>query len=404
MILKIAWRNIWRSRTRSFVVIGAITVGVWAVIALLGFSSGTVTSYINSIIKNELSHIQIHNSEFLDEKSVGLTITDPETVFTKVKNTKNVIAASQRVVVTGMVSSSKGGRGVMIVGIDPEEESNVTGLNTTIKEGDYFSKKKKNQILISQRMAEKLQVKMRQKVVLNFQNKDSDMTAGAFRVAGIFSTGSNNFDEFRVFTRRSDMNRLLGEENMAHEIALLVDDLENVPVATENIKIALPDLDVKTYKEISPEVNLFESQMQVSAIIFMFIIMLALIFGIINTMLMAVLERYRELGMLMSIGMNKAKIFWMIVFETIMLGTIATPIGLLLGWATIKRLNKTGIDLSAYSEGMKEFGMSEIIYPNLQSEYYIQLALAVAITAVLASLYPAYKAVKLKPVEAIRKL
>lgn len=373
-------------------------------ISLLSFSSGISSSYVNSTIQNELSHIQIHHPEFLNEREIGLDIEDSQAILTKVKKTPNVKAASQRTVSIGMVSSSKGARGVMIMGVDPEEEDQVTNLKSNIKEGNYFGSKKRNPILISKRMAEKLQVKMRQKVVLNFQDKNNDITAGAFRIAGIYSTGNNTFDEFRVYVRRSDMNRLMGEENLAHEIAIFLNEPRELEMTAGALKTISPNLAVQTYKEISPEINLFESQLQISAAIFMTIVMLALIFGIINTMLMAVLERYRELGMLMSIGMNKSRIFFMIVYETIMLGIIALPFGLAAGYVTVRWLNKKGIDLSAYGEGMQEFGFSQIVYPDLQSEYYLQLALAVVITAVLASLYPAWKAIKLKPVEAIRKI
>ena len=404
MLLKIAWRNIWRSRTRSLVVIGAIIVGVWAVISLISFSSGMVTTFINNSIKNELSHIQVHNPEFLKERGVNFSIEENLSVFEKIKNEPNVLAAAQRSVNTGMISSAKGARGLMIVGIDPTEENAVTGLKDNIKEGDYFTLKKRNPILISKKMAEKLQVKVRQKVVLTFQNRQNDISTGAFRIAGIFSTGNTTFDEFRVYTRRSDMNRIMGEDNVAHQMAVVLNDPKLLTETQASIKVANPNLSIQTYKEVSPEINLFESQIAISAGIFTFIVMLALIFGIINTMLMAVLERYRELGMLMSVGMKKGQIFLMIMLETIMLGMVAAPFGLLFGFVTVKWLSKRGIDLSAYSDGMNQFGMAEKVYPDLSPEYYGMLAIAVAITAILASIYPALKAIRLKPVEAIRQL
>jgi ABC-type antimicrobial peptide transport system permease subunit len=132
--------------------------------------------------------------------------------------------------------------------------------------------------------------------------------------------------------------------------------------------------------------------------------MLALVFGIINTMLMAVLERYRELGMLMAVGMNKLRVFTMIVLETIMLAIVAVVPGLVLGYATVTYFGKNGIDLSAFSKGMQQFGMSDIVYTDLDPGFYVQLAMAVGITAVIGAIYPAYKAIRLKPVEAIRKI
>ena len=132
--------------------------------------------------------------------------------------------------------------------------------------------------------------------------------------------------------------------------------------------------------------------------------MLALIFGIINTMLMAVLERYKELGMLMAIGLNKVKIFSMIVLETLMLAAVAAPIGLGASFLTVYLLQDTGIDLSSFAKGLERFGMETTIFPVLDIGQYARISLAVFITALLASIYPARKAINLKPVEALHKI
>jgi ABC-type antimicrobial peptide transport system permease subunit len=129
--------------------------------------------------------------------------------------------------------------------------------------------------------------------------------------------------------------------------------------------------------------------------------MIALIFGIINTMLMAVLERYRELGMLMAIGMNKWRVYMMIVIETIFLSLVGGPLGILLGMLTMNWLGIQGIDLSAYSEGLREYGYSNILYPYIENSTYIYVTIGVIITALLGALYPAYKAIKLNPTEAL---
>ena len=121
-------------------------------------------------------------------------------------------------------------------------------------------------------------------------------------------------------------------------------------------------------------------------------------------MLMAVLERLKELGMLMAIGMNKVRVFFMIMLETMMLGVIGAPLGILLGYVTILWLGKKGINLSAWSDSLHEYGMADIVYPNVLPEAYLHVAIAVFITALVSSIYPAFKAIRLRPVEAIRKI
>jgi len=219
----------------------------------------------------------------------------------------------------------------------------------------------------------------------------------------LFETGNNIYDESVVFVNQKDINKLLDFEGNGHELAILINDLSDLDKIQIRIATLFPNLLVRTYKEVQPELALFQSQIKMAGIIYMVIFMLALIFGIINTMMMAVLERVRELGMLMSVGMNKGKVFLMIVVETLLLAMVAGPVGLVLGYFTTSYFNKNGINLFFYSEeGMKQFGFDKFIYPNVHVETYYQLVVAVSLTALLGSMYPAWKAIRLRPVEAIR--
>ena len=404
MIPIIAWRNLWRNKTRTGVVIGAIVIGVWAVIFLTSFSTGIVREYIRNAIENEISHVQIHHPNYLLDRDPELYIENADDLMDHIGTLSNIKGYASRSMVFGMVSSAKGARGMRIKGIDPAMEANVTTLSKKLVEGSFFVEDKKNQILLSTTIAEKQNLKVRSKVILTFQDLEGEITAGAFRIVGLFDTGSAPFDESSVFVKKQDLNRLLEDENLAHEIAILADSPAYVDSIMTNLNQRFPEYSIQNYKEISPDIELYESQIKLSSLIFTIIVMLALIFGIINTMLMAVLERYRELGMLMAVGMNKTRVFFMIVLETIALCIVGMPLGIFLGLITVNYLGKTGIDLSNYSRGMREFGMSDFIYPELDGYMYFMLALIVVITALLASIYPALKAIRLRPVEAIRKI
>ena len=403
IIIKIAWRNIWRNITRSLVVIGAIVIGVWSIIFLVGMVNGMIDSYVDNAIKNEVSHIKIHHPEFIKDKESKFYIADVAAVKSIVDTIAGVKAVSYKSTINAMISSSHAGRGISAIGIVPKDEATVSGVSQRIIKGTYLTDAKKNQIIVSKRTAKKLKVKLRSKVVLTFQNLENEITMGAFRIVGIFETGNNIYDESVVFVRQSDINNLLNFNGNGHELAILINDLSNLDKIQTRIAILFPNLLVRNYKEIQPELALFQSQIKMAGIIYMVIFMLALIFGIINTMMMAVLERVRELGMLMSVGMNKGKVFTMIVVETLMLAIVAGPVGLVLGYVTTSHFNKNGINLFFYSEeGMKQFGFDKFIYPNVQPETYYQLIIAVSLTALLGSLYPAWKAISLRPVEAIR--
>ena len=404
MLFKVAWRNIWRNRLRSLVVVGAIVIGVISVIFLSGFSIGMGYSYIENAIENEVSHLQIHHPEFKEDKEVKFSLENSEQILSTLDENEAVKAATIRTIISGMISSSHAARGVEIKGIVPELEARLTNLPTRLIDGEYLNPNRKTGILISKRLAEKLKIKLRKKVSLRFQDEENNLVDGGFRVVGIFETDNSAFDDANVYVQRNQINKYFLKPDKTHEVALLLHDIDKLETVKAALQTQQPNYLVESYKEISPEIELFSTQIKLSATIFTVIVMLGLIFGIINTMLMAVLERIRELGMLMAIGMNKFKVFFMIVIETIILGFIGAPIGLLIGYLLINSLSKTGIDLSNWSSGMKEFGLAEVVYPVLDSEIVIQLALAVLITAFLASIYPAFKAIQLRPVEAVRKI
>ncbi len=402
MLFTIAWRNIWRNRMRSWVVIGAIALGIWGVLFMIAFSLGTSTSYIQNAVENELSHVQVHDPRFRDQYEIGYQIPDAQKLLDSVRQNPEVLATGLRTIANGMLTSGHGARGIRITGVDPENEAELTHLNEKMTEGQYLSEDQKNPIVISSKLAEKLQVKVKSKVVLTFQNETGEITSAAFRIQGLFKTNNSKMDEAGIFVLRKDLNRLLGKENMAHEMAILLHDEKAATPFAQALAKGKPGLEILSYEALSPEITLLKTQIQITSTIL--IVMLALVFGIINTMLMAVLERVRELGMLMAIGMNKLRVFGMIMMETFLLSLIAAPLGMLLGFMTVKWLGKTGINLGAWSSAMQQYGISDIIYPYMEGFLYRQLATAVVATALIASLYPAWKAIRLQPVEAIRKI
>lgn len=410
MIPIMAWRNIWRSRTRTLVVIGAIAMGVWAALFMSGFATGMMNSYIDNAIGQVVSHVQMHHPEFEQDKEVKYRIPGPEELVEKLRQDPNVQAVSARSLANGMIASSQTTRGVQINGVVPVMENEIRELDQLVVEGEYFGESRGNQILLGRRLAEKLKVDIRKKVVLTFQDLDGNITSAAFRVVGLFKTQSKPFDESQVFVQRNDLNRLMepaeasDDEPLVHEVAILMNDIDQVSPAAKAWRTDFPQVKVETFREISPDLQLYEGQIKNVSLIYLTVIMLALLFGIINTMLMAVLERYRELGMLMAIGMNKRKVFLMIVLETLLLCLVAAPFGLLLGWATISYLGNRGLNLSAYSESIEQYGMSQIVYLGVDPIVYWQVPVGVALTALIAAIYPALKAIRLHPVEAIRKI
>lgn len=405
MLLQIAWRNIWRNKARSLIVISSIGIGIWAGIFILAFSWGLYKNNINESVHKQLSHIQIHHPTFEEENDAKFTIKNANKLLAELQSDPRVASVSLRVISTGMISSPTLASGVKIYGIDPSAESNQISLDQSVQQGSYFETDKKNEILIGEKLADKHKLKLKSKVVLTFTNINSEIIAGAFRVGGIYKSKNTSLDEVIVYVRQDHLRALLElKSDEGNEMAILLKDGEQLDTMKDFVKTLASTDKVEDWKELSPELGMIIESFNLYTYIISGIILLALTFGIINTMLMSVLERIRELGMLMAIGLNKRKIFFMIMLETCFLTLIGSPIGLLAGWFTVVTLGKTGINLYMFSEGLASFGFSSIIYPDLDYDKYVIIVTMCLITAIVSAIYPAYKSLQLNPSEAIRKI
>ena len=405
MLFQIAWRNIWRNKARSLVVISSVVLGVWAGIFILSFSWGLYKNNIDDSVYRQLSHIQVHHPAFVEENDSKFTIGDTDEKIKQFQSDNRIASVSSRVIGFGMITSPTTARGVKIYGINPSSEITQIRLNDFVKEGAYFATGKKNEILIGEKLAKKLKVKLKSKVVLTFTNIHSDIISGAFRIGGIYRSKNISLDEVNVYVPQEHLQELLElKASESNEIAILIKDEAQLDSLKKFSAGIVPKGKIEDWKELSPELNMIIESFNLYTYIISGIILLALTFGIINTMLMSVLERVRELGMLMAIGLNKRKIFIMIMLETFFLSLIGAPIGLLSGWITVKTLGKTGINLSMFSEGLESYGFNAMIYPALDHEKYVIIVIMCLITAIFSAIYPSYRALQLNPSEAIRKI
>ena len=403
MILSISWRNIWRNKTRSFVVITAVALGICAGVFSTAFMKGMMDHRTQSAISTEISHIQIHKQNYRQENSLQLYMNESEAVVEQIKKINHVKGVSQRIIIQSMISSAETSSGVKIAGIYPENEKMVTNLSTKLVEGKYFKGVPKNPVVIGQKLADKLNVKLHSKIVITLQDMDNNITAGAYRIAGIFKTSNSNFDEMNVFVRYDDLSRLLAlPEGASHEIAIFVDDNEMVDIIQNKVKEFIPDYEILNWKEISPELSYLTEIMDMYMYIFIIIILLALLFGIINTMLMVILERRKEIGMLMAVGMNKIKVFTLILVETVQLSLVGGVIGVFTGGLISKYFETHAINMSMFAEGLSKIGWDSMVYCSVEIDMIFNVTIMVIIAGIIASVYPAYKALKYDPAEALR--
>ncbi len=405
MLILLAWRNIWRHRTRSLLVMVSVIIGLWAGLVTMSFVKGLYTQNIKDTIKNYLSHFQVHHLEYAQERDLTKVVIFTNKTFDELRKDDRILAVSPRFMTDVMIASPINALGANAIGIVPQFEDSVTQVFKRLIIGEGLKEGKVHGVLVGEKAAKKLNVKLKSKVVLSFQDANGEITSSAFRIQGIFRSSNSGFDESNVYVLASQMQALCHMDSTSfHELAILLKRNEDQPEVKKELVKKFKDQLVQDWMELSPELDLIVNSFNLYMYIFIGIILLALSFGIINTMLMAVLERVRELGMLMAIGMNKPRIFFMIVLETILLSIAGSPVGFLISYLTINYFGANGLDLSMFSEGLRSFGYATVIHTELDTDVYFKIYLMTLIAALLASLFPAYKALRLKPVEAIRKI
>lgn len=404
MILRMAWRNIWRNKLRSIVIILSIIIGIFAGIAVSALYKGMMATRVQTVIEEETGHLQIHKTGFKTEYDPQSYIPLHENLINYIKTIPEIKTVNYRTMTQGMLMTPTASAGVMIHGVVPKMEYQFSSLKEKMIEGNLFSEIKSNEIIIGKKLADKMNLRIGNKLVLTFIDTSSEIVSGAFRIIAIYKSSNTPLDERNVYIKFTDLNSMLLIGNNMHQIGILLQNEKSTQTVVKRLKDKFKGLDIESWKELSPETNLMLKTTQQYSYIIMIIIMIALAFGITNTMLMAIMERTREIGMMSALGTNHLQLFLLILWETLLLTLAGTPIGIGISWIVVEYFHKNGLNLSGMGqEMMSSFGFKTIIHPEFPFEQITGILLIVIGTAVLSSLIPATKALKLNPIEALRR-
>jgi ABC-type lipoprotein release transport system permease subunit len=407
MLIKLAWRNLWRNKIRTAIMMGAMVFGLMGVVAMIGFMNGLVDSMIKNAITWQTSHLQIHRSEYLINPELKDIIPDSQVIAAILTNQPDVKAVSERFLADGMIASARSTRGIRINGVDIEQEIRITPLAEHIQQGQWLDDEGRNPILVSQKTARRLNLRIGSKVILTLSDVNGDVSGAAFRVRGIFKTPSTAFDEGNVYVRKADLEKAAGLRG-AHEISILLksnDDklLEKIKAFTQSLlaQSTKEPLVVRKWIEIQPLLSTMMSSMDISNQIMLVVFVLAMTLGIINIMLMSVFERTREFGVLMAVGMQQHKIRSLIILETMFLGLSGCTLGLLGSAIMLKILSITGLSLSGLADGLGAYGVDTLLFPRVSFNEYRMIIVAIFVASLFAALYPARQILKRRPVDAM---
>ena len=404
VLVRLAWRYLWRNHRRTIIMLSAVIIGVWAMIFMTALTRGMVDQMIADGISVMPGHVQLHNPQFLDDPSVSNRIFISDEQLAQKFDTAGFAAWASRVKVPAVITSERESRGVTMLGIDPEAERVFSFVDYDDVEGRFLETVDDNGIVIGAELADTLDTEVGKRVVLMSQDPDNEIADRGFRIVGLFNASMPSFEEAYVFVGKKAAQKMLRIGDSTTEVVFLGDDYRNVDPTYERVVAAVDDnVAVRRWYEVDTYLGTMLKVMDGFVLIWVVVIFLALSFGLVNTLVMAVFERIREIGLMLALGMKPASILGQIIIESMMLLAVGLAIGDLLAWATIQPLHG-GIDISIVAEGMEMMGASSILYPKLYWSDMVLANVVVLILGFLASLSPAWRASRYEPVEAITKV
>jgi ABC-type lipoprotein release transport system permease subunit len=404
VLSRLAWRYLWRNHRRTIIMLSAISVGAWAMMFMMALTRGMVDQMIADGISVIPGHVQIHDPAYLDDPSITNRLPYTDAELAEKFDDADFVAWASRVRVPAVITSERESRGVTMLGIDPEAERSFSFVDYDAVDGRFLEGVDDSGIVIGAKLANTLETRVGKRVVLMTQDPDNEIADRGFRVVGLFHANIESYEDSFVFVGRQTAQRLLRIGDTTTEAVFVGNDYRNVDPIYEKVAAAVDDaVRVSPWTEVDKYLGTMLRTMDGFMLIWVVVIFLALSFGLVNTLVMAVFERVREIGLMLALGMKPAMILGQIIIESMMLLGIGLAIGDVLTYVTIKPL-ESGIDISIVAQGMEMFGASSMLYPALYLKDVILANVVVLILGFLASLSPAWRASRYEPVEAITKV
>lgn len=402
LLTRLAWRNLWRQRRRTTIMLAAVALGVWSMVTLAALYRGLMEQQVRSAILSLTGHIQIHDSRFLDDPTVEHSMPAPNSVLQAALDRPDIAAWAPRIRVPAVVSSERESAGVVLVGIDPAAERGLSFIPNSVTSGRYLAGADDQGLLLGRELAERLETGVGKRVVVMSQDADNQIADRGFRVVGIFDAEGGNDETAYVFTGLHVAQEMLKLGTKISEIGVMTRNRNDVAAPLVRLRAAASGLDVEPWTAVQPLLVLTVRISNILMYIWFGIVFLAMSFGLVNTLLMAVFERTREIGLVQALGMKPGFILIQVLAESIMLLVVGLVSGNLVAWASIAWLHN-GIDLSRFAKGMEMVGYGTHLYPYVAAEDVVVANLLVIVLGIVASLYPAYRASRYVPVEAITR-
>lgn len=401
IIFRLALRNIFRNPRRSFLTFLALTAGMWSVLALAGLARGVSAQMADNAINNLTGHIQIHAKGYIDDPVVAHSMPSPHGALRALMGGSSVRGYAERVRVPAMVSSERESYGVTIVGIDPAQEKDISFISDVPLRGVRLESPEDSGILIGKKLADLLQTDIGKRIVVSGQDKSNKIADRGFKIMGIFDAKLESTERAFVFVGRRAAQDLFGMGSNISEVAITLAERERASSAAATMQEVAGDLEAIPWTRLEPFVTTLMKVQDGFLRFWFLIVIVAVMFGLLNALFMGIFERVREIGLMQAMGMRPALIVAEVLLGSIMLIFAGALVGNVMGYATIYYL-RNGIDISRFSRGAGMAGIGDAIVPVLRVDDQIMANAFIFVLGVLFSLYPAWRASRYSPVEALR--
>jgi ABC-type lipoprotein release transport system permease subunit len=402
LVVRLARRNVLRNRRRTAVILAAVSVGLWAMLFYAAFSRGWQNDVVEHAIGTLTGHLQLHAPGYLDDPSVDHSMAPPDAATLRILDGPRVAAWASRVRVPAVVQSERETAGVTLVGIDPAAERGLSFIDGAVGEGRAPASADERGIVLGRALAERLDTGLGKRVVLMSQAADHSVADRGFTVIGLFHADRESTEMSFAFVGRWRAAAMLGLGDRISEIAVRLADRSRLAATVADLRRAAPGLDVEPWTALEPLSQAILSLAESWIWLFYVVMYVAMAFGLVNTLLMAVLERTRELGLLQALGMRPRLILGQVVAEAALLLAAGIAVGGALTAITLVLL-ASGIDVSGLAQGAELWGMSKVIRPALTVADVVSAVVLVTVLGLAASLYPAFRAARRVPVDAITR-
>lgn len=399
-----AWRNLWRNPRRTIITTFSMFFGLTMMIVTYALMDGMANQMVDYATLLGTGHVQVHHPDFLEERSLYYSIEGFTEVLEKIEVT-GIGSASPRSYSTALLSSGSHSAGGLLWGIDPEMERNVTDLHRHVDRGSFLGPDDRGTVVLGKHLANTLGLEPGDELVVLSQAADGSLGNEIYIVGGVLKSVNEALDRGGVLVHREDLDALAVLNGKVHEIAIRLNNPEGVQTAAGELSAVLGPmgLQVKTWKELVPEIAEYMELSRSSTSIVLFIIFAAASLGIMNTQLMALFERTREIGVMRALGLGPFKVAFLILAETLFLTVLAAAIGGLAGTIWALHLEKHGWDITNLG-GSFAFGgvtFDPFLHASLTHSAVIDSVGIMILVAFLATLYPLFLATRITPVDAI---